>query len=656
MAREDSNLAIHARPVHHPHTMSVAGAERQVIDRYAIERRIGAGGFGTVYLARHSILGTEVALKTLSPLLSERPEVVQRFLREAKAAAAIGDPHIVQVHDAGVFEGIPFLAMELLRGEDLEQRIARGGALPIDLALAIVTQVLEGLSAAHTRGIVHRDMKPANVFLLASDGPVPFVKLLDFGVSKIVDPKEVARLTQTGVALGTPAYMAPEQVLSARDVDARADLFAVAVILFEALSGKLPYAADSLADLVSRFAGRESTRLDAYFPEAPPELVELIARGLANEPSQRFQSATEMIRALEDVRRRGPFPSVRPLATSPFATVSAGKETPPPSYGLATPPPSYGLATPPPSYGLATPQPAPWSSVATPSPRPMVAAPHYAPPAVPRAEPPRRSSGLMWMLAAALVLVGCLASGTALVLFASGDGDPTGPSAGKPPESGSVPGKPPSQAGGPEPNDPEDVIPPGIGSLLDLPMDPSDLNIPGAPQREPSEPQLVPIAAGADPCTIPVTHDVACLIGESIHVPEQCTVRDGAELHVLGMLSAEEQRPVRVDVMRTAAPIVLVLASTAAARWEVHLAEGARLRRIILSGLERSTVEGQPADVPVDWRSGAGGRYPPNGFEWSATGQAPDLARAAERETGLALRAYAGCVSPSRFVIGQRAP
>ena len=291
------------------------------IDRYEIEGQLGQGGFGEVLRARHTVLGTRVALKLLAPQHSATPGMVERFLREAQLAAAIGNPHIVGITDAGVTsEGQPFLAMELLDGEDLEQRISRAGPLPPAEAVDVTLQILEALGAAHAAGIVHRDIKPANVFLVRGPDGRPFAKLLDFGISKVTEPGKVSSLTKTGVMLGTPAYMAPEQLQDTRSVDHRADLYAVAAILFEALTGQLPYASESFADLMARVQGREPVRLDRVLPQAPRALVELIDRGLMPDPRARFRDASEMADALRRPSwgpRRAPGRSPRDPAWPP---------------------------------------------------------------------------------------------------------------------------------------------------------------------------------------------------------------------------------------------------------------------------------------------------------------------------------------------------
>jgi len=270
------------------------------IDRYALEHELGRGAFGAVYVARHTILGTRVALKLLHSTQAQDPDSVERFLREARAAASIGSPHIVRVSDAGITSTRQaFLAMELLDGEDLASYLERRGRLSLQDAIGITRQVLDGLAAAHDAGIVHRDMKPANVFLTRGEGGAPFAKLLDFGVSKMARGVGIeARLTATGTIVGTPHYMAPEQLMESKSVDGRADLYSVGVMLHELLSGRLPHDAESLGALIGLVLTTEPTDLSALLPDVPPSVAAVTLRALAKDPAKRFQSARELSEAL----------------------------------------------------------------------------------------------------------------------------------------------------------------------------------------------------------------------------------------------------------------------------------------------------------------------------------------------------------------------
>ncbi len=651
--------------------MEDRGLADRMLDRYAIGAKLGSGGFGTVYRARHTILGTDVALKVLSPQHASSPEVVQRFLREAKAAASVGSPHIVTVHDAGVADGVPFLAMELLAGEDLEARIARRGALPVGDAVDIVLQVLEGLDAAHARGIVHRDMKPANVFLTDRGGR-SFVKLLDFGVSKIVEPEQ-RRLTQTGHILGTPAYMAPEQIMDMRNVDARADLYAVAVILYEAVTGRLPYAADSFGELMARIAGAQPDPLERWLPSAPPALCALIARGLRAQPAERFASAAEMARALAEVRAapvtHGAFaaaPSTGPLAGAPPSYVATASSPAPSSGPLAGAPPSYvaTASTPAPSShaaplyppgapGSAPSAPAAWTPApaapaawtpapAAPSAPAWTRAPAAPSAPAPRSPPAQRSTGL-WLAVGALAVllpIACI-GGVALTLFT------TEPAPDAVPEVSAIPAPPPQPvAAPPAPSVPLPTLP---AARPEEPPPPPDTAPDGAPLA-------VAIPSGADPCTVPVEHDIDCDRSWDERVADPCRAAGGRELHVIGTYGSGG--PVTLEIARTAAPIVLVLSSYAATEWRVRLAEGARVERVVASSYSRSRVTGLPSSVPVDVHVG-GRRWPTSAWSWDGLNghwRGSELASVAERELGMPMRAYAGCYAPTRVRIGQRAP
>ncbi|MBI3180651.1 MAG: serine/threonine protein kinase [Myxococcales bacterium] len=264
---------------------------------------LGLGGFGAVYRAQHVHTGQMVALKVLKRQLNADAGMLDRLLREARAASAVDSEHIVRVLDAGVSsEGQAFLAMELLDGWDLKELVTRSGPLPLMRSVMIVVQVLDALSSAHGKGIVHRDLKPANVFLLRvvneSGVERDFVKLLDFGISKMHQEGPLNSLTLPGMAMGTPAYMASEQFGSARDVDARADLYSVAVILYELASGRLPFDAESYGDLVVKVRTTAPPPLASLAPQIPPALAAVVDRGQSREAASRWQSAFDFADAL----------------------------------------------------------------------------------------------------------------------------------------------------------------------------------------------------------------------------------------------------------------------------------------------------------------------------------------------------------------------
>ncbi len=273
------------------------------VDRYQLGKLLGSGGFGSVYLATHVHTDGTVALKLLKRSLGADQQMLERFLREARAAASVGNEHIVKVMDAGLSaDGQAFLALEFLDGLDLKELNTQQGPLPPLRLVMVVLQALEALEAAHAKGIVHRDMKPANVFVVRRRDERgverDFVKLLDFGISKMHGDAGTSGLTMTGVAMGTPSYMAPEQFFDARSVDARADLYSVSAMLYELLSGKLPFDAESYAHLIVKVRTEMALPLNQVAPNVPLPLAQVVMVGLAKEPQQRWQSAREFADAL----------------------------------------------------------------------------------------------------------------------------------------------------------------------------------------------------------------------------------------------------------------------------------------------------------------------------------------------------------------------
>ena len=256
-------------------------------------RLLGQGGMGSVWVAEHLGLHTQVAVKLISADVAESEEAVTRFQREATAAAQLKSPHVVQVFDHGVTdEGVPYIVMELLEGEDLGKRLERCGALPISEVVEIVAQVCKALARAHARGVIHRDIKPDNVFLVDSDGEL-LVKVLDFGIAKRTEDSGLG-MTSTGTMMGTPYYMSPEQVMSSKAVDQRSDLWSVAVVAYHALTGALPFFAETLGALCVSINTAIHTAPTRQRADLPPALDDWFRKALARDPEHRFASAKEL--------------------------------------------------------------------------------------------------------------------------------------------------------------------------------------------------------------------------------------------------------------------------------------------------------------------------------------------------------------------------
>jgi serine/threonine protein kinase len=267
--------------------------------KYRIVRLIGDGGMGSVYEARHELLGTPAALKFLHPELARRTGLASRFLQEARVSASIQSPHVTRVTDVDQApDGAPYLVMELLTGESLQQLLDRSGRLPRDQAIDFSVQILVGLEAAHALGVVHRDLKPDNVFVTPSAGG-PLVKLLDFGIAKLRHSGEFQRgLTRPGAVMGTPEYMPPEQLFAADQVDHRADLFSLGAMLYEMLSGQRPAAGDDAAGIVVQVMHGKVRRLSELEPTLPAGLVDVVHRAIEPDRERRWSSATEFRQAL----------------------------------------------------------------------------------------------------------------------------------------------------------------------------------------------------------------------------------------------------------------------------------------------------------------------------------------------------------------------
>ncbi|HEU4409268.1 MAG TPA: protein kinase [Polyangiaceae bacterium] len=287
----------------HPHAAGLYPAPGEVVgESWVVEKILGEGGMGCVARAYHAVLHTPVALKFMNPQFMILPGAVERFINEGKASGRIKSDHVVPVMDARKLpNGTPYLVMECLEGLDLADLLAhdRGRGLPVERALHFVVQILRGLQAAHALGVVHRDMKPANCFVVTKDGEADFVKILDFGISKIDQPDGPA-LTRTNSTLGTPLYMSPEQAQRPRDVDARSDLYSTGAILYELLTGRAPFFSEGiqLLEVLVKLVTTEPPPVRSLRPDLPEGLAEVVHRALAREPEARYPSALAMAEAL----------------------------------------------------------------------------------------------------------------------------------------------------------------------------------------------------------------------------------------------------------------------------------------------------------------------------------------------------------------------
>lgn len=269
-------------------------------DRYLVERKLGEGGFGTVYAARH--LGTQatVAIKVLTPELSMCSEVRERFQDEVRLLGRLTHPHIVQIHDCGeTAEGLPFFVMEFLCGEDLESRLTRVVRMPLRTVIQLAEQAGSAILAAHQAGIVHRDIKPNNLFLVhcptPSSGEV-LCKVLDFGIAKL---RRATPLTAQNALLGTPAYMAPEAIQGQIDsIDSRSDQWSLAVVIYRALTGRLPFDGPDIMSILYQVVKQDPPPLSGFCPLLPPRVEAAVARALAKDKTARFASIADFISAL----------------------------------------------------------------------------------------------------------------------------------------------------------------------------------------------------------------------------------------------------------------------------------------------------------------------------------------------------------------------
>ena len=277
-------------------TFEVAHVREALAGRYKVERVLGEGGMATVYLAQDQKHQREVAVKVMRPELAATLGA-ERFLREVQIAAKLNHPHILAMYDSGEADGLLYYVMPFIEGESLKDRLAREGSLPADEAIRLAREIAEALAYAHKRGIIHRDIKPANILL--NEG---HALIADFGIARAVEDGGGEALTRTGLAVGTPQYMAPEQAAGDKDVDGRADIYAVGAILFEMLTGAPPFTGPNARSILTRSLTERPASLTDIRAGVSAELDTVVQKALAKSPAQRYQGATELVAALESQR------------------------------------------------------------------------------------------------------------------------------------------------------------------------------------------------------------------------------------------------------------------------------------------------------------------------------------------------------------------
>ena len=296
----------------------------QTVGNYKVTAKLGEGGMGVVYLAEHPVIGKKVAIKAIHPELSKNPEVISRFMTEAKSVNQIGNEHIVDISDFGnTDDGEFFFVMEFLQGESLADRISREHRFPTERALKIAAQVADALSASHQHGIVHRDLKPENVYLINRGASSDFVKVLDFGLAKLTQgDQKVTHKTRTGSVMGTPYYMSPEQCEGRADVDHRSDIYALGVILFEMLTGKVPFGGEGYGEIIVKHITQPPPSLRAINPMLDDQQEQVVLRALAKNRADRYQNMRDFRAAILDPHA---FTHPGPRMTTSFEGIPAAR-------------------------------------------------------------------------------------------------------------------------------------------------------------------------------------------------------------------------------------------------------------------------------------------------------------------------------------------
>ncbi len=306
-----------------------------LLGKYVVERVIGAGGMGVVVAVRHRDLGELYAMKFMLPAALANEQAVDRFVREARAAAKLKSEHVAKVTDVGRLEnGSPYMVMEHLLGSDLEGILAQHGTLTPAVAATYVMQACDAIAEAHAVGVIHRDLKPANLFLTKRPNGSPCIKVLDFGISKSITPDENNSMTRTTAIMGSPYYMSPEQMRSSKNVDAGTDIWALGVILYQLTTGRVPFPGETITEVCSGVLADDPPPLMRLLPGIPPEFDAIVRRCLQKQSAHRFGNARELAAALLPVAGHHPGTSglnlevAGALPGSPAATAAMSTSSP----------------------------------------------------------------------------------------------------------------------------------------------------------------------------------------------------------------------------------------------------------------------------------------------------------------------------------------